>query len=172
MRKTQCGQAMVEFAMSSIVFLGLVFGIIDLARAGFMQHNLNNGASDLASSLAQLSGTNGSGDLNTYSATALDLSNPTTAAQMQDDFAHAAQVANYNFKATSPLTTTTGAGATTTLTNGQVTVVAWPSLANTTELTVTVTAPFTPVVGFYLNHAVLHLQARASVLTPAGQLAP
>ena len=52
------------------------------------------------------------------------------------------------------------------------TVVATPDLTSTTELTVTVTAPFTPVVGFYLNKAILHLQARAAVLTPAGQLAP
>ena len=180
MRRTQQGQAMLEFALMAIVLLVLVFAVIDLARAGFMQHDLDGGARDLASSLAALNGTSSLGSSTPLDYTPLYLPNATqttcgtttTAAQIQTAFAHAAQIANYNFSASPPLTTTTGAGATTTLTNGQVTVVATPNLTSTTELTVTVTAPFTPVVGFYLNKAILHLQARAAVLTPAGQLAP
>ena len=172
LRRTQQGQAMLEFALMAIALLVLVFAVIDLARAGFMQHDLDGGASDLVSSLATLSGTNSSGNANTPNGgTPLDPSNADTAAQIQAAFAHAAQIANYNFSASPPLTATGPLTLTgSTLTNGQVTVAATPTLSAPTEITVTVTAPFTPVVGFYLHNAVLYLQARASVRTPAGQL--
>ena len=92
---------------------------------------------------------------------------------IQNYLLHAAQIASYNFNATPPLTFTSPLTVTgSTLTNGQVTVVVTPTLSAPTEITVTITAPFTPVVGFYLHNAVLHLQASASVRTPAGQLAP
>jgi Flp pilus assembly protein TadG len=192
MPRTQQGQAMVEFALIAIVLLALVFAVIDLARAGFMQHDLDAGASDLVGHLAALSGTNSSGNANTPNGgTRLDPTNSDTTCfstdpsldptlcqtmpvsqAMQMALAHAAQIASYNFSASPPLTTT----GPMTLTNGQVTVVGTPyltsTITSTTELTVTITAPFTPVVGFYLHNAVLHLQARASVLAPAGPLAP
>ena len=163
------GQALVEFAIVATILLGLTLVVIDLARAGLMQHDLDSGAGDLARSLAAITGVNNSGNTRTYTPTALD---PTTAA-IPTAVAHAAQIANYNFNATPPLTATgplTQTGS--TLTNGQVTVAVTPSLSAPTEITVTITAPFTPVVGFYLNHSILSLQARSSAITPLGELGP
>ena len=163
------GQALVEFAIVATILLGLTLVVIDLARAGLMQHDLDSGASDLARSLAAITGVNNSGSIDTYIPTALD----PTAAAIPTAVAHAAQIANYNFNATPPLTATgplTQTGS--TLTNGQVTVMGTPNLSAPTEITVTITAPFTPVVGFYLNHSILSLQARSSAITPLGELGP
>ena len=164
------GQALVEFAIVATILLGLTLVVIDLARAGLMQHDLDSGASDLARALGTITGTNNSGGYTTYSPTALDPAQGPAASAIPTALAHAAQIANYNFNATPPLTL--GSPVSTTLTNGQVTVVATPDLTNTTELTVTITAPFTPVVGFYLNHSLLSLQARSSAITPLGELGP
>jgi Flp pilus assembly protein TadG len=167
------GQALVEFAIVATILLGLTLAVIDLARAGLMQHDLDSGAGDLARSLTALTGANSSGNINAYKPTALDPSNANTGAQIQADLAHAAQIANYNFNATPPLIATgplTQTGS--TLTNGQVTVAVTPTLSAPTEITVTITAPFTPVVGFYLNHSILSLQARSSAITPLGELGP
>lgn len=161
------GQALVEFAIVATILLGLTLVVIDLARAGLMQHDLDSGAGDLARSLAAITGVNNSGNTGTYTPTALD---PTTAA-IPTAVAHAAQIANDNFNATPPLVATgplTQTGS--TLTNGQVTVAVTPNLSAPTEITVTITAPFTPVVGFYLNHSILSLQARSSAITPLGEL--
>jgi Flp pilus assembly protein TadG len=167
------GQALVEFALVATILLGLTLAVIDLARAGLMQHDLDSGAGDLARSLVALTGANSSGDVNRYTPTALDPSNANTAAQIQADLAHAAGIANYNFNATPPLTSTGPLTQTdSALTNGQVTVVGTPNLSAPTEITVTITAPFTPVVGFYLNHSFLSLQARSSAITPQGELGP
>ena len=163
------GQALGEFAIVATILLGLALVVIDLARAGLMQHDLDSGASDLARTLVTITGTNNSGGYTTYSPTAL---NPTAAA-IPTAVAHAAHIANYNFNATPPLTATgplTRTGS--TLTNGQVTVAVTPTLSAPTEITVTITAPFTPVVGFYLNHSILSLQARSSAITPLGELGP
>jgi Flp pilus assembly protein TadG len=163
------GQALVEFAIVATILLGLTLAVIDLARAGLMQHDLDSGAGDLARSLAAITGVNNSGSTDTYTPTALD----PTAAAIPTAVAHAAQIANYNFNATLPLTATgplTQAGS--TLTNGQVTVAVTPTLSAPTEITVTITAPFTPVVGFYLNHSLLSLQARSSAITALGELGP
>ena len=163
------GQALVEFAIVATILLGLTLVVIDLARAGLMQHDLDSGASDLARSLAAITGVNNSGNTRTYTPTALD----PTAAAILSAVAHAAQIANYNFNATPSMTATgpvTQTGS--TLTNGQVTVAVTPTLSAPTEITVTITAPFTPVVGFYLNHSILSLQARSSAITPLGELGP
>ena len=163
------GQALVEFAIVATILLGLTLVVIDLARAGLMQHDLDSGAGDLARSLAAITGVNNSGNTGTYTPTALD----PTAAAIPTAVAHAAQIANYNFNATPPLAATgplTQTGS--TLTNGQVTVAVTPTLSAPTEITVTITAPFTPVVGFYLNHSILSLQARSSAITPLGELGP
>jgi Flp pilus assembly protein TadG len=157
------GQALVEFAIVATILLGLTLVVIDLARAGLMQHDLDSGAGDLARSLAAISGVNSSGNTGTYIPTALD----PTAAAIPTAVAHAAQIANYNFNAIPPLTQSGS-----TLTNGQVTVAVTPNLSAPTEITVTITAPFTPVVGFYLNHSILSLQARSSAITPLGELGP
>jgi hypothetical protein len=138
-----------------------------------MQHDLDSGAGDLARSLTAITGTSSSGSTDTYAPTALDPANGPTAAAIATAVAHAAQIANYNFNATPPLTATgplTQTGS--TLTNGQVTVAVTPTLSAPTEITVTITAPFTPVVGFYLNHSILSLQARSSTITPLGELGP
>jgi Flp pilus assembly protein TadG len=163
------GQALVEFAIVATILLGLTLVVIDLARAGLMQHDLDSGAGDLARSLAAISGVNSSGNTGTYTPTALD----PTAPAIPTAVAHAAQIANYNFNATPPLAATgplTQTGS--TLTNGQVTVAVTPTLSAPTEITVTITAPFTPVVGFYLNHSILSMQARSSAITPLGELGP
>jgi Flp pilus assembly protein TadG len=178
------GQAMAEFAIIVAVLLGLTLAVIDLARAGFMQHDLDGGAATLARSLAAIAGTNSSASTFVYTPTVLSPTNPGSTCFTTDPttlcqtmpvsqaipmaLAHAAQIANYNFNATPPLSL--GSPVSTTLTNGQVTVVATPDLTNTTELTVTITAPFTPVVGFYLNHSLLSLQARSSTITPWAEL--
>ncbi len=159
------GQGTVEFAMIAVVLFGLLLAVIDLGRAGFMQHALDGAADDLARSLAAISGVNASGSPATYQPTPLDPANAATAALIDRAVARAAQLANGAFSATAALTTT---GAM-TLTNGEVTVVGTPDLTAPTEITVTVTAPFTPVVGAYLSHSILHLSASAAAITPAGQ---
>lgn len=158
------GQGTAEFAMIAVVLFGLLLGVIDLGRAGFMQHNLDAAAADMARSLTTLTGASSSGNISAYVPTPLDLSNVVTAASVQADLVHAVQVANGAFSAT-PLA---AAGAM-TLTNSEVTVVATPNITAPVEITVTITAPFTPVVGVYLTHSVLHLSARAAAITPLGQ---
>jgi Flp pilus assembly protein TadG len=169
------GQTLVEFALAAVVFLGLLFGVIDLARAAFAQHNLNSGAADLARSLAAASSVNNSGDPYTYQPTPLvtatvggpvNVITPTVQTKLQQ----AARVAGGAFAAT-PLTstvTTTTTGAM-TLTNGQLTVVGTPDLTAPREITVTVTVPFTPVVGLFLGNKILHFTGQGQALTLDGE---
>jgi Flp pilus assembly protein TadG len=164
------GQATVEFALVAIVFLGTLLPVIDLARAGLMQHNLDRGVGDLAHQLATISGTNSS-DPSTYKPTPL---NPTDgnstvylgetmpiSQAVQMALAHASSM-SISAISTVPLAMTSPM----TLTNGQVTVTATPDLTmtnttNTTPLiTVTATAPFTPVVGIFLGGKTFTLSAR------------
>ena len=163
--KAQRGQVTVEFALISIVVIGLMLVVIDLSRAGFTQHNLNSGASDLARALATISSTNSISSTNVFSPTVLNPASGYAATQLPTALAHAAAISSNAFSA-SPALTITGAM---TLSNGQITVVASPDLTNTTEITVTVTRVFTPTVGIFLNHAVFHLSASSSALTAAGQ---
>jgi Flp pilus assembly protein TadG len=156
------GQATVEFALAGIIVLALIFAIFDFARAGFTQHDLDSGAADLARSLSALSGTN-SGVLGLpYQAT------PLTPSNARSLLAHASQIGNLNFDGTTALTMS---GAM-TLTNGQVTIVASPNLTTTDEVTVTITAPFTPVIAYMGTQPFLHLSAQANALTPAGLSGP
>lgn len=158
------GQATVEFALVIIVLLGLMFAVIDLARLGFTQHELDGGAGDLAHALATISGTNSTGDPNTFAPTPLNTMSMSTtvymgqvvtiATAMQQALTHAAGQSNGALSATA-LTMTSPM----TLTNGQVTVAATPDLTSTTQLTVTATITFTPIVGLFLNHKVIRLQA-------------
>ena len=168
------GQTLVEFALAAVVFLGLLLGVIDLARAAFAQHNLNSGAADLARSLASASSVNSSGDPYNYQPTPLittTVAGPVNVvAQVQTKLQQAAHVAGGAFAATSltstVTTTTTGAM---TLTNGQLTVVGTPDLTAPREITVTVTAPFTPVVGLFLGNKILHFKGQAQALTLDGE---
>ncbi len=159
---------MAEFAFVAVILLGLTLAVIDLARAGLMQHDLDGGASDLARSLVVITGANSSGSTSTYIPTVLDPAQGPAVAAIPTALAHAVQLASSNFNATPPLTST----GSMTLTNGQVRVVGTPNLSAPTEITVTITAPFTPIVGFYLNHSILNLQARSSAITPLGELGP
>jgi hypothetical protein len=148
--------------MAGILLLALIVAIFDFARAGFMQHDLDNGAADLARSLSALSSTN-SGVLGLpYQTT------PLTPSNAQPLLAHASQIGNLNFDGATALTMT---GAM-TLTNGQVTIVASPSLTSTDEVTVTITAPFTPVIAYMGTRPLLHLSAQANALTPTGLSGP
>ena len=156
------GQATVEFALAGIILLALIFAIFDFARAGFMQHDLDNGAVDLARSLSALSGTNSSAYGQPYQTT------PLTPTNVQPLLAHASQIGNLNFDGSTALTMS---GAM-TMTNGQVTVIASPNLTSTTEVTVTITAPFTPVIAYMGSKPFLHLSAQANALTPAGLSSP
>lgn len=158
------GQTTVEFALGLIVFLGLMLGVIDLAHAGLVQHQIDSGVGDLAHSLATISGTNSTGDPSGYASTPLNTASMSTTVYMgqvmpistaiQQAVTHAAAQSGGLLKA-SALTMTSPM----TLTNGQVTVAATPDLTNTAQLTVTVTTVFTPVVGIFLNHSVLRLSA-------------
>jgi Flp pilus assembly protein TadG len=163
------GQTLVEFALAAVVFLGVLLGVIDLARAAFAQHNLNSGAADLARSLAAVSSVNSSGDPYNYQPSPLITATVGWPTELQ----HAAHVAGGAFAATSLSTvTTTTTMATTvamTLTNGQLTVVGTPDLVAPREITVTVTAPFTPVVGLFLGHKILHFTGQAPALTLDGE---
>ena len=163
--KARRGQVTVEFALISIIFIGLVLAVIDLTRAGFTQHSLDSGTSDLARSLAAISNTNSISSTTVFSPTALNPTSGYAAVQIPTALAHAAAISSGAFGA-SPALTITGAM---TLSNGQITVVATPDLTNTTEVTVTVTRAFTPTVGIFLNHAVFNLRASSSILTAAGQ---
>jgi Flp pilus assembly protein TadG len=163
------GQTLVEFALAAVVFLGVLLGVIDLARAAFAQHNLNSGAADLARSLAAVSSVNSSGDPYNYHPSPLI----TATVGWQTELQHAAHVASGAFAATplaSTVTTTTVATtAAMTLTNSQLTVVGTPDLTAPREITVTVTAPFTPVVGLFLGHKILHFTGQAQALTLDGE---
>lgn len=163
--KAQRGQVTVEFALISIMLIGLILVIIDLTRAGFTQHNLDSGTSDLARSLATISSTNSISSTTVFSPTALNPASGYTTTQLPSALAHAAAISSNAFSS-SPALTMTGAM---TLSNGVVTVVATPDLTNTTEITVSVTRAFTPAVGIFLNHAIFHLSAASSALTAAGQ---
>ena len=168
------GQTLVEFALAAVVALGLLLAVIDLARAAFAQHNLNSGAADLARSLAAVSSVNSSGDPYNYQPTPLitaTVAGPVNViAQVQTKLQQAARVASGAFAAT-PLTstvTTTTTGAM-TLTNSQLTVVGTPDLTAPREITVTVTAPFTPVVGLFLGNKILHFTGQGQALTLDGE---
>jgi Flp pilus assembly protein TadG len=164
------GQTTVEFALVSIMFLGLLFAVIDLARVGFTQHTLDNGVGDLAHELATINGTNSSGrvyvsgDPSTYAPTPLNSNSMTTtvfmgqtmpiAQAIQKALEHAASVSNRAIS-TAPLAMTSPM----TLTNGPVQVTATPDLTNTAQLTVTVTTQFSPAVGVFLGHKTFTLSA-------------
>jgi Flp pilus assembly protein TadG len=161
----------------AIVFIGVMLAVIDLARAGLMQHNLDRGVGDLAHQLATISGTNSSGkmyvsgDPSTYAPTPLNPTDPDSTVflgqtmpisqAVQTALDHAAAM-SIGAISTAPLAMTSPM----TLTNGQVTVTATPDLTmtntiNTTPLvTVTATAPFTPVVGIFLGGKTFTLSAR------------
>src|SRR5437763_13975672 len=55
------GQAVAEFAIVAAVLLVLPLVVIDLARAGLMQHDLDGAAADLARPLVRLTGADTSG---------------------------------------------------------------------------------------------------------------
>jgi Flp pilus assembly protein TadG len=165
------GQATVEFALVVIVFLGILLVVIDLARAGLMQHNLDRGVGDLAHQLATISGTNSSGkvyvsgDTSTYAPTPLNPTDPDSTVflgqtmpisqAVQMALAHASST-SIGAISTAPLAMTSPM----TLTNGQVLVTATPDLTNTALLTVTAMAPFQPVVGNILGQTTFTLSAR------------
>jgi len=164
MIRARRGQTMVEFALVSVVLLGLLFVVIDLGRAGFAQHNLDGGMGDLAHGLATISGTNSSGDPTTYAPTPLDPASTlttishgqliTVSTAIRQAVAHAVGVSGGAIL-TSPLVMVSP----TTLSNGQVIVSATPDLTRTTQLTVTATIVFKPIVGLFIGGMALHLQA-------------
>jgi hypothetical protein len=127
----------------------------------------------LSRSLAAVSSVNSSGDPYDYKPSPLitaTVGGPVNViAQVQTKLQQAARVAGGAF-ATTPLTstvTTTTTGAM-TLTNGQLTVVGAPDLTAPREITVTVTVPFTPVVGLFLGNKILHFTGQAQALTLDG----
>lgn len=142
--------------MIAVVLLWLLLAVIDLGRDGYTEHLLDGAAG--------VAGANSSGSVGAYAPTPLDLTSPAIAAQIQADLVHAASTSNGAI-GTAPLVARRGQ----TLSNGQVTVLASPSLATAAEITVTLSATFTPAVGVFLRNGVLHLQATAAALTPLGQ---
>src|SRR5919198_6087932 len=66
------GQSTVEFALIAIVLVGHLLAVIDLGRAGYVQHSLYSGAADLAQRLAAISGTTTSGSPYVYTPASLD----------------------------------------------------------------------------------------------------
>ncbi len=180
------GQAIVEFALVSIVLLGLLFAVIDLARAGYVQHSLDRGAADLAQGLATISGATTSGSAYVYTPPPLDPTSSiappyivyqgistTVPLAMQAALVHASSLSGGAFNA-APLTPLGGAfvpNTTTTIGNTQVTVLGTPNLTAPTEITVTVTAPFTPVVGIFLRAKTFHLQGKEAAIPGPGQTA-
>ncbi len=169
------GQTLVEFAMISVVLLGLLFGIVDLARAAFVQHEMDNSVTDLARSYATITGYNTSGDASIYVPTPLDPLSATTGVSMTAAMTQVVRIGGGSFLAgplgySGPFTTTTT--ATTVISNAMVTVTGAPDLVAPTEITVTVTAPYAPTMGMFLGHKVFQLSSTASVVTPQGQLTP
>jgi Flp pilus assembly protein TadG len=181
------GQSTVEFAFIAIVLVGLLLAVIDLGRAGFVQHNLDRGAADLAQRLAGISGTTTSGSPYVYTPPPL---NPITSTvpptytvyqgismtvplAMQRALDHARAMAGGAFSnaALLPPGGSFVPNVTTTITNTQVTVVGTPSLTAPTEITVTVTAPFTPVVGLFLGNKTFRLRSTEAAIPVAGQTA-
>ena len=180
------GQSTVEFAFIAIVLVGLLLAVIDLGRAGYVQHSLDRGAADLAQRLAGISGTTTSGSPYVYTPPPL---NPITSTvpptytvyqgismtvplAMQAALNHARAVAGGAFSA-APLAPAGGfvPNVTTTITNTQVTVLGTPSLTAPTEITVTVTAPFSPVVGLFLGNKTFRLRSTEAAIPVAGQTA-
>jgi Flp pilus assembly protein TadG len=177
------GQSTVEFAFIAIVLVGLLLAVIDLGRAGFVQHSLDRGAADLAQSLAGISGTTTSGSPYIYTPPPLDpITNtvpPTytvyqgismTVPLAMQALNHARTVAGGAFSnaALGPPGGSFGSN-TTTISNTQVTVVGAPNLTAPTEITVTVTAPFTPVVGLFLGNKTFRLRSTEAAIPVMGQ---
>jgi Flp pilus assembly protein TadG len=180
------GQSTVEFAFIAIVLVGLLLAVIDLGRAGYVQHSLDRGAADLAQRLAGISGTTTSGSPYVYTPPPLDPTSTgattytvyegiskTVPLAMQAALDHARAVAGGAFSAATlvPPAGSFVPNVTTTITNTQVTVVGTPSLTAPTEITVTVTAPFTPVVGLFLGNKILRLRSTEAAIPVAGQTA-
>ena len=176
------GQSTVEFAFIAIVLVGLLLAVIDLGRAGFVQHSLDRGAADLAQSLAGISGTTTSGSPYVYTPPPLDPTGTgattftvyqgismTVQGAMQAVLDHARTVAGRAFSAAQLAPAGSFGPNTTTITNTQVTVVGTPSLTAPTEITVTVTAPFTPVVGLFLGNKTFRLRSTEAAIPVAGQ---
>lgn len=178
------GQSTVEFALISLVLLGLLVAIMDLGRAGYVQHSLDRGAADLAQGLATISGTTTSGSPYVYTPPPLDPTasvtptyvvyqgiSTTVPLALQAALVHARAISGGAFSAT-PLAPSGGAfvpSTTTTISNTQVTVVGTPSLTAPTEITVTVTAPFTPVVGIFLGGKTFRMQSTEAAIPGPGQ---
>ena len=160
--------------------------MIDFGRAGYVRLSLDSGAADLAQRLAAISGTTTSGSPYVYTPASLDPTSTgattytvyqgistTVPLAMQASLVHGRAMAGGAFSA-APLVTPAGGfvpTVTTTITNTQVTVVGTPSLTAPTEITVTVTVPFSPAVGLFLGNKTFHLQAREAAIPVAGQTA-
>lgn len=149
-------------------------------RAGFAQHELDAGTGDLAHALAVISSINSSGqtyvigDPGTYAPTPLDPAGTTptiylgqtmpVSQAIQQALAAASGLSGGLISA-APL----AMSGPTTLSNGQVALVATPDLTNTTTLTVTVSRTFTPVTGLFLGHKTFHLtSSEAAIPSPWG----
>jgi hypothetical protein len=176
------GQSTVEFAFIAIVLVGLLLAVIDLGRAEYLQHSLDRGAADLAQRLAGISGTTTSGSPYVYTPPPLDPTSSgattftvyqgismTVQGAMQAALDHARTVAGGAFSATQLAPAGSFGSSTTTITNTQVTVAGTPSLTAPTEITVTVTAPFTPVVGLFLGNKTFRLRSTEAAIPEAGQ---
>jgi Flp pilus assembly protein TadG len=178
------GQSTVEFAFIAIVLVGLLLAVIDLGRAGYLQHRLDSGAADLAQRLAGISGTTTSGSPYVYTPPPLDPTSTgattftvyegismTVPLAMQKALDHARAAAGGAFSNAALVPPAGGfvPNGTTTITNTQVTVVGWQNLTAPTEITVTVTAPFTPVVGLFLGNKTFRLRSTEAVIPVAGQ---
>ena len=176
---TARGQATVEFAVVCVALLGMLFALIDLARAGFTQHELDTGVGDLAHALAVINSINSSGqtyvlgDPSTYAPTPLNPvgTTPTIYLGQTMPVSQAIQQAlteasglSGGLISAAPLAMS---GAT-TLSNGQIAVVATPDLTNTSTLTVTMSYTFVPVTGLFLGHKTIHLpSSEAAIPSPS-----
>ena len=172
------GQATVEFSLVALALLALLFGVIDLARAAYLQNKLDSGAADLARNLAAISGTTTSGSQYLWTQPALDPtssvptiyqgSKTTVQQAIQAALVHANSVAG-NILSTTALTPTgTFTSTTTTISNSQVVVTGSPNLTAPTSITVSVSAPFSPVVRRFIPIKTITLQSQESAIPVEG----
>lgn len=183
-QRAQRGQALVEFSLGALIVLGLVLCIIDMGRAGFMQHNLDSSAAYLAQTLARYSSGNSHVPTDAsdtiYRPTPLVTSTSSGGTTtygvdpvIQTTLAQAARVASGAFSPTSLSISAYTSGVPSAFSNGAVTITAAAVTGNASmvapkEIQVTINATFKPIVGVFLGGKTMHLTASETAYTITG----
>ena len=157
------GQAMVEMALAFGVFVLLVFGLIDAARAIYTVQGLTRAAEAIAHQTDLVVNATSSG-ITTQTLTA------PTVSGLTPPFSFGRTASPIAFDPTPPTTVTNQPGYQ-ELSNGAVYVCGAPNLATPWVIQVTVVNRFTPVTSYFIGGRQITLSRSATVLTYLGEAA-